>query len=87
MALNRITSDKSNNKFWSYVKSQRKDNSGISDLLENGKTVTSTDPIDKANILNTQFLKVFSKPCNTNYQTNLITHPIVYKTFLSLIVS
>ena len=59
------TSDNSNNTFWPYVKSQRKENSGISDLLENGKIVT--DPTDKTNILNTQFLKVFSKPCNTNY--------------------
>ena len=66
---NLITSDKSNKKFWSYVKSQRKENSGIADLLENGKTVT--DSTEKANILNAQFSKVFSKPCNTNYQTNI----------------
>ena len=58
---NLITADKSNKKFWSYVKSQRKENSGISHFLENGKTVT--DPTEKANILTTQFSKAFSIPC------------------------
>ena len=51
--------------------------------LENGKKVT--DPTDKANILNSQFSKVFSKPCNTNYQTNnSSSNSLQNKTFLSL---
>ena len=62
-----ITSDKSNKKFWSYVKSQRTENNGISDLNNNNKTVS--DPKEKANIFNNQFSTVFSKPCDTTYPT------------------
>ena len=62
---NLITSDKSNKKFWSYVKSQRKENTGIADLIDNNKNINS--PIEKANIFNEQFSKVFSKPCQTTY--------------------
>ena len=60
-----ITSDKSNKKFWSHVKSQRTENTGISDLNDNSKTISN--PKDKANLFNEQFSKVFSKPCNTTY--------------------
>ena len=58
-----ITCDKSNKKFWSYIKSKRTENTGISDLNVNNKTVSN--PKDKANLFNEQFSKVFSKPCNT----------------------
>ena len=45
-------------KFWNYIKSLRKDNSGIAPLKENGKIYA--DPIDKANILNRQYASVFT---------------------------
>ena len=55
-----ISNDKSNNKFWTYIKSQRKEKTGISDILDNNKWVT--DPKQKANLFNQQFSKVFSTP-------------------------
>ena len=36
-----ITVDNSNKKFWSYIKSQRKENTGVSDLVHNIKTVST----------------------------------------------
>ena len=55
-----ITSDKSNKKLWSYVKSQRKEKTGISDLNVNNKVIQ--DPKQKADLFNEQFSKVFSDP-------------------------
>jgi hypothetical protein len=45
-------------RFWHYIKTQRKDNHGVSRLKANGKTATSAT--DKANMLNDQFQSVFS---------------------------
>ena len=39
-------------RFWSFIKSRRKDNVGIAPLKENG--IMHADPKDKANILNRQ---------------------------------
>ena len=61
-----IIIDKNNKKFWSYVKSQRKENTGIADLINNNKTIS--DPKGKANLFNEQFSNVFSKPCSKIYQ-------------------
>jgi hypothetical protein len=75
-----ITSDKINKKFWTYVKSQRKEKTGILDLVVNN--VTIQDPKSKANLFNDQFSKVFSNPnepsppitdmkSNSNSMTNI----------------
>ena len=45
-------------KFWSFIKSKRCDSSGISPLKHNG--ITHINPKAKANILNQQFVSVFS---------------------------
>ena len=55
-----ITEDTSNKKFWTYIKSQRQEKTGISDLVQNNRLIT--DPKGKANVLNDQFCKVFSTP-------------------------
>ena len=49
--------------FWRYVKSLRRDNSGISPLKQDGKL--HNDPKDKAEILNNQFKSVFTQPSAT----------------------
>ena len=54
-------------KFWSYIKSLRKDNTGIAPLRENGKLFSS--PKDKANILNKQYQSVFTKEDRNNIPT------------------
>ena len=45
-------------KFWSFVKSLKKDASGINTLRENG--ILKTDTLDKANICNRQFQSAFT---------------------------
>ena len=55
-----IAEDKTNKKFWSYIKSQRNEKTGIADIFDNDTWVT--DPKQKANLFNEQFCKVFSKP-------------------------
>ena len=55
-----ITADKTNKKFWTYVKSQRKENSGIPDLIKDNKIIH--DSKEKADLFNFQFSKVFSIP-------------------------
>ena len=54
---NLITEDRSNKKFWAYIKSQRKEKTGIADILDRNTWVT--DPKQKANLFNAQFSKVF----------------------------
>ena len=49
-----------NKKFWTYIKSQRNERSGIADLFVNGKWISDTT--QKANSFNAQFSKVFSTP-------------------------
>ena len=46
--------------FWRYVKSLRRDNSGIGPLKQDGKL--HNDPKDKAEILNNHFKSVFTQP-------------------------
>ena len=46
-------------RFWSFVKSLQKDNSGIAPLKDQGKM--HADPVDKANFLNRQYESVFTK--------------------------
>ena len=46
-------------RFWSYIKSLRKDNCGVAPLKENGKM--HADPKDKANILNRQYESTFTR--------------------------
>ena len=52
--------DKNNKRFWSFIKSQRKDNAGVSPL-QNKTGIIYSDNKSKANILNTQFSDVFNK--------------------------
>jgi len=52
--------DKNNKKFWSYIKSNRKDNTGVAPL-QNENGILFTDSSSKANILNDQFSNVFNK--------------------------
>ena len=47
------------NRFWSFVKSLWKDNSGAAPLKDQGKI--HADPVDKANILNRHYESVFTK--------------------------
>jgi hypothetical protein len=54
--LNRPTQQK---RFWTYIKSLRKDNSGVSPLREAG--VLRDNPEEKANILNRQYESVFTR--------------------------
>ena len=49
-------------KFWSFVKSLKKDASGINTLRENG--ILKTDTLDKANICNRQFQSAFTRKTN-----------------------
>ena len=46
-------------KFWSFVKSLKKDASGINTLRENG--ILKTDTLDKADICNRQLQSAFSR--------------------------
>ena len=46
-------------RFWSFVKSLLKDNSGVAPLKDQGKM--QADQVDKANILNRQCESVFTK--------------------------
>jgi hypothetical protein len=47
-------------KFWSYIKSQRNEKSGISDLLDNHSWIT--DPPKKGDLFNAQLLKFSQHP-------------------------
>ena len=51
-------------RFWSYIKSLRKDNSGVAPLKENGKM--HADPLDKSNILNRQYESIYTQEDETN---------------------
>ena len=50
-------------KFWSFVKSLKKDAFGINSLGENG--ILKTDTLDKANICNRQFESAFTRESDT----------------------
>ena len=51
--------DKSNKKFWRFIKARKQDNTGISTLRENGRIIT--DSQEKAEVLNNQFTSVFTR--------------------------
>ena len=48
-----------NKKFWTYIKNQRQDPSGIPPLSSNGKVIT--DDLAKVNIINDQFASIFTR--------------------------
>ena len=58
-----ITDEKGNKKFWSYVKSKRTENSGISDLVDRNRTFFRAK--DKADHFNDKYSQAFSEPCDT----------------------
>ena len=58
----------SSKKFWSFIKSKRKDQCEVPPLVCNG--ATHTDDLTKANVLNNQFTSVF-----TNERTSYIPKP------------
>ena len=51
-------------RFWSFVKSSKKDASGITSLHETG--ILKTEAKDKANICNAQFQSAFSREAESN---------------------
>jgi hypothetical protein len=51
--------DRTSKNLWSYIKSKRQDNSGVSALKSDGKLIT--DPQEKATVLNNQFVSVFTR--------------------------
>lgn len=51
-------------KLYSYIKSQKTENTGIAPLRSEG--TLHTNPVEKANILNTQFQSAFTSEANTN---------------------
>ena len=51
-------------RFWSYIKSLRKDNTGVAPLRDKGKLFSA--PRDKANILNNQYSSVFTREDKSN---------------------
>ena len=55
--------EKNNKPFWNFVKSKKKDNSGVAPLKSNGKLYN--DPKSKASILLNQFKSVFTKEDTT----------------------
>ena len=48
-------------KFWTYIKHQRTDKSGVAPLRDNG--IPHSNPIDQATILNRQLQSAFSESC------------------------
>ena len=50
-------------RFWSFVKSLKKEASGITSLRENG--ILKTDTVEKANICNRQFQSAFTREADT----------------------
>ena len=66
------------NKFWSYIKSKRCDNTGVASLLSDGKL--HSDNISKTRLLNEQFSSVFTR-ANTSSLPNLgpIPHPDIQR--------
>jgi hypothetical protein len=54
-------------KFWTYIKSLRKDNTGVTPLKDNGRLFNS--PTDKANILNKQYMSVFTQETSGDIPT------------------
>jgi hypothetical protein len=55
--------DKGNKRLWGMVKRLKRDSSGVAPLKSGGKLMT--DPLDKANALNSQFKSVFNSATPT----------------------
>ena len=72
--LDLISDDKDNKKLWSYIRSKRTDNTGISDLKQ-GETLIQ-NPLTKANMFNTFFSQVFSTPSTTVHVDLNPKHPM-----------
>ena len=62
-----------NKRFWSYIKTKRKDQCGIPSLEVNHQTIS--DSQSKANILNDQFTSVFTTDSTANRVANLVGQP------------
>ena len=56
-----VHDDKSNKKLYSYIKSKKTENIGISDLKDKNNLLI-TDPLKKAEMIHEQFNSVFSDP-------------------------
>ena len=56
-----FSDDKNNKKLWSYIKSKRSENVGISEL-KNKNNIPTNDPVKKADLIHEQFDSVFSNP-------------------------
>ena len=61
--------------FWHYIKAKRQDRVGISTLKTFDGQVT-TDPLEKANILNHHFKSVFINENYTNFPSNYKTNSL-----------
>ena len=59
-------------KFWSFVKSLKKDAFGITSLRENG--ILKTDTFDKANICNKQFESIFTRESDSEIPCKTLAH-------------
>ena len=63
-------------KFWSFIKNQRCDNSGVAPLIKNG--LLQSESLAKANILNAQFVSVFTSEDTENIpDLGTSPHPVV----------
>ena len=70
-------------KFWSFVKSLKKDAFGINLLRENG--ILKSDTLDKANICNRQFESAFTRESDTETLQKALAHsPPLAKSQLTL---
>jgi hypothetical protein len=68
-----ICGEKSTKKFWGWIKSKKCDNTGVAPLKRNG--VAYSDNKTKAEILNDQFVSVFSKEDETIPDLGHSNHP------------
>ena len=71
--FNLINPETQNKKFWSFITSQRQDQSGIPPLFVDETTKTDDD-LDKAKVLNNQFASVFTRE-NTSMSSTLSGTP------------
>ena len=62
-------------RFWKYVKHKKNDNTGISDIKENGKLITEDKA--KADLLNQQFQSVFIHETPMTHTFPLSEHPVL----------
>ena len=60
-------------RFWTFIKHRRKDNTGVASLKDNGKL--TSDPKEKADILNKQFESVFTRDHSTDTERETSQYP------------